>query len=1177
MIWVFFIIGTLILLAGVGIARYVISNEKPSAKYSIINNNRLYQGIIMICFPTLVLSRLTARPTALLAVLLATLLLASSPALAQSPPAAVGSVTLTRADGSVTANWNAVAGATKYHVTYSTDDGQSWHAPVNDHTNVPTNTLTFSADNTKTYIVGVRAGNDHGWSGWVNSPASGPYTPPTGTDYDTDDDSLIEISSVAQLDAIRYDLDGNGSVSAGDLSTYQAAYPNAANNMGCPTGGCTGYELSTGLDLSGRNWTPIGGYNATFDGNDLTISNLYINLPTTGKVGLFGKVATNGVVRNVVLSSVDVTGDDYVGGLVGSNDGTITGSSSSGSVTASHYVGGLVGSNDGSITDSGSSGKVTAEEYVGGLVGSNDGPITNSTSSADVTAEEYVGGLVGSNSGNSDNGGTITDSGSSGKVTAEEYVGGLVGSNGGPITNSTSSADVTASHYVGGLVGNNEGTITGSTSSGGVTASHYVGGLVGSNDGSITDSNASSNVTAFKHFGALVGSDNGTITNSQGTGTLTQLPGVALASANYAGLVSWQYELASGVAFSYMQVRWMEKPANGGNPDWGSASKYLTYDASATSYQITGLTYDKVYLVKLFMGLSEDGAFRLVKTDPVEFTATDGKDFDADDDGLIDVSSMAQLSAMRYDTDGNGSVSDDDLSNYQAAYPDPMDNMGCPSSGCVGYELTKSLIPWGSSSTPINGYNAIFDGNGFTIIGLRISAGSQNYVGLFGSVGSSGVIRNLSLGYFNVTGKDYVGALVGDNSGTVTDVFIYYPYANGKVSGEDYVGALVGRNSGTVSNSWAHDVPVSGSEYVGGLVGSNSGTIQNSSADGDVDGFDYLGALTGSNTGTITNSSGTGTVTLLPLGRASASVTDAGLVSWSYRLKDGVSFSYVQVRWIEKPDSGPPNWGNANKHLIWDANASSYQITGLTSGTEYVVRLFFGLSQNGFKQLKVDAGTFTAPTSGSSLSLSASRAGVGTVFGADAASAPRLPGYVSNLSSAPSGGTQMEAGDLAAVAFTTGPNPGGYTLNSVTATLGQVSGEANLVLTLHEMESDTYGEDSKPAPTARATLTGTAPTSDEFTDLTHTCSGSGCALAPDTTYFVVAESLGPGVFSWAFIFSSASLSETTAPANSGWSLGYGHYSADAVTWSSFQDWQHLRVDFTPRATSSAPEGLGIRG
>ena len=126
-------------------------------------------------------SRGPAAPVAVVflwLLLLAALTLSSSPALAQSPPGSVSSVTLSRADGTVTADWPAVSGATKYHVTYTTDGGTSWHAPVHDHLNISTNTLTFTADNTKTYIVGVRAGNDDGWSGWTNSPASNPYTPP---------------------------------------------------------------------------------------------------------------------------------------------------------------------------------------------------------------------------------------------------------------------------------------------------------------------------------------------------------------------------------------------------------------------------------------------------------------------------------------------------------------------------------------------------------------------------------------------------------------------------------------------------------------------------------------------------------------------------------------------------------------------------------------------------------------------------------------------------------------------------------------------------------------------------------------------------------------------------------------------------------------------------------------
>ena len=105
----------------------------------------------------------------------------ATPTPAPTPPDAVSSVSLTRADGSVTASWDAPSGADKYHVTYSDDGGSSWRAPVDGHTNITATSLTFTADNAKSYIVGVRAGNEHGWSGWRNSPAAGPYTPPTPT------------------------------------------------------------------------------------------------------------------------------------------------------------------------------------------------------------------------------------------------------------------------------------------------------------------------------------------------------------------------------------------------------------------------------------------------------------------------------------------------------------------------------------------------------------------------------------------------------------------------------------------------------------------------------------------------------------------------------------------------------------------------------------------------------------------------------------------------------------------------------------------------------------------------------------------------------------------------------------------------------------------------------------
>ena len=125
------------------------------------------------------LSRRARRFAGLLMVFAMVLLVASvalsSNVLAQSPPATPSSVSVTRADGTLTASWDAISGATKHHVTYTDNGGASWQLAALAH---PSSSIEIDADNSKTYIVGVRAGNDSDqWSGWRNSPSAGPYTP----------------------------------------------------------------------------------------------------------------------------------------------------------------------------------------------------------------------------------------------------------------------------------------------------------------------------------------------------------------------------------------------------------------------------------------------------------------------------------------------------------------------------------------------------------------------------------------------------------------------------------------------------------------------------------------------------------------------------------------------------------------------------------------------------------------------------------------------------------------------------------------------------------------------------------------------------------------------------------------------------------------------------------------
>ena len=277
--------------------------------------------------------------------------------------------------------------------------------------------------------------------GVVWASLSAPVQALVPLDYDRDNDGLIEVSNLAQLNAIRWDVDGNGST---DDSGYASAFPYAASDMGCPSAGCTGYELNVDLDFDtngngradsgdaywndGAGWVPIGDFFkpfiATFDGNGYTISNLFIKRGSESHVGLFASIGSPSVIRNTGSRSVNVTGDRGVGGLAGNNLGTITTSYATGSVIgARKYVGGLAGYNDGgTITASYATGSVTGQDHVGGLVGWSKGTITTSYATGSVTGSSQVGGLVGWNRS------IVTNSYASGSVTGTgEDVGGLVG------------------------------------------------------------------------------------------------------------------------------------------------------------------------------------------------------------------------------------------------------------------------------------------------------------------------------------------------------------------------------------------------------------------------------------------------------------------------------------------------------------------------------------------------------------------------------------------------------------------------------------------------------------------------------------------------------------------------------------------------------------------------------
>ena len=107
--------------------------------------------------------------------------------------------------------------------------------------------------------------------------------------------------------------------------------------------------LTDDIDLTGKEWTPIGDYDnrytSTFDGGNHTITGLTIN-QYGNYVGMIDFLDSGGTVQNLTLENVNITGGDIVGSVVGDNYGTVTACyHASGNVSGTSNVGGMVGYN----------------------------------------------------------------------------------------------------------------------------------------------------------------------------------------------------------------------------------------------------------------------------------------------------------------------------------------------------------------------------------------------------------------------------------------------------------------------------------------------------------------------------------------------------------------------------------------------------------------------------------------------------------------------------------------------------------------------------------------------------------------------------------------------------------------------------------------------------------------
>ena len=614
------------------------------------------------------------------------------------------------------------------------------------------------------------------------------------------------------------DVESTGSVIAGSSSAV------AGGLVGTNDGGLSNsfsdsaVTVETGVTLDEKN-TALGGVVGINNGNVQYVDSLGVtNGGATGSSNIGGIIGTNNGNMYSGYNESIVSGKDNVGGIIGENniDAEVSNIVNATSVTGedktptqdddgiSKYVGGLVGTNSGSVTNGRNNGTITGNKYVGGLVGSNKQGATLKNlvndSSAAIEGENYVGGIAGTNAG------TITAQNQSnlinrGSITGQNYVGGVAGENIGTIeyvkndVNLYVKDDTKTAQYFGGVAGINgrvddetttdvneavTGTITSATNEGDVVAKNaqYVGGIVGWNTvNGILDGMGNSNtgrVEGATYVGGVAGKNDADITGDVDNIVTIENSGVVIAHNGGAGGI------------------------------FGENTGDITYAKMSNSGIVSGTNYSGSDDVT-----NGTGGIIGVNSGDITYSSITN----TVDGQVIGISNVGGLIGYNTGTITGGRDDADSYYKYQI-YNNGVINVGTwtdrDGDGVVDVDTNEFNAQAGNNIGGLIGNNAVDDSDPDNVKTGSLTAGYNT-------------------GAINAAGSDNVGGIAGSNSGKIEQVFntVYNTDGTkGDITGGTNVGGLVGNNSGTLSNAY-NTTGVTGDHKFGNAVGNNTGEITN--------------------------------------------------------------------------------------------------------------------------------------------------------------------------------------------------------------------------------------------------------------------------------------------------------------------------------------------------------------
>ena len=630
------------------------------------------------------------------------------------------------------------------------------------------------------------------------------------------------------------------------------------------------YKLIANIDLSdygssninfngGKGWRPIGKlyypFLGVFDGNGYTINGMYINDSTLKYAGLFGYLS--GTVKNLDIVNVNIAGENQVGGVAGyitTAGGGVTSCNSTGTVTGNMYVGGVVGqANGGKVENCYSAGMVTGNQYAGGVagyIGFQNARITNCYSTSKVIGNQNVsnqdiGGIVGCISIDA----SVTNCYSMGAITGEKNVGGVAGyaDSRANVSNCYSMGAITGEEYVGGVAGfiEHEGSLKNCVAlNPRISGKKDIGRVAGCNNGVLSANSSFSRMHIIENGNAKIitanedniNGANIDFTEIKADGTLggrfTADNGWIVENRKMPVLAGFTKSTQETVIPYYISYNYF-----GGGDGSSETEAYEISTASQlakmaelfNSYDPNIYTYNKYYKLTADIDLSC---------------------YDASNTGFNDGKGWIPIGM----SPGSNIVFDGNMHKITGLYINDS-SLNC--AGLFGYVGGSTLKNLSVIDANITGNIYVGGLAGSLEYGSVVNCYSNNVIkgkefvgGVAGSLGYGSVENCYSSSV--IKGEESVGGIAGilycddaencyssgviegeKNVGGVAGLLQYKSvkncYSTCAVSGNTYVGGVVGNNTGgSVINCIALNPSVNGSIHVGRVIGNCSYDFENS-------------------------------------------------------------------------------------------------------------------------------------------------------------------------------------------------------------------------------------------------------------------------------------------------------------------------------------------------------------